>query len=178
MKQYGGHMSIETDAGCGTVVFMFFPRFVSQPPTAPPRARERKRQSAGGETILVVEDEDSLRRAEVEALHELGYVVVDAPDAMEAIRLVHDRGGIDLLFTDIGLPGGVNGQALADAARAIYPNLKVLFTTGYSDLFELQKLLRASTGTGFLGKPFDLQHLASEIRTLLDAAPECKARQQ
>ena len=74
-----------------------------------------------GETILVVEDDEDVRRSSVEALRDLGYVVLEAPDAMEAFRLIADRGGIDLLFTDVGLPGGVNGQALADAARNVCP---------------------------------------------------------
>ena len=74
----------------------------------------------------------SVRRSSVEALREIGYQVLEAGDAMEGVRLIVDRGGIDLLFTDVGLPGGVNGRALADAARSAQPGLRVLFTTGYT----------------------------------------------
>ena len=103
-----------------------------QPPAAIGDRRRSIADRAHGaaETVLVVEDDETVRHAAVEALRDIGYQVLEAPDAMEAFRLIADRGGIDLLFTDVGLPGGVDGRALADAAHNIDPALKVLFTTG------------------------------------------------
>jgi len=123
--------------------------------------------------VLVVEDDETVRNAAAEALREIGYEVLEAPDAMEAVRLLADRGGVDLLFTDVGLPGGVNGRTLADAARNIHPALKVLFTTGYSS--------DTPQGGGIphddeclLPKPFSLQQLEAKVRELL-AAPATAA---
>ena len=105
-------------------------------------------------------------------LREIGYQVLEAPDAMEAFRLIADRGGIDLLFTDVGLPGGVNGRALADAAHNISPALKVLFTTGYTQDAAL-KPGALSGDVHFLAKPFSLQQLEAKVREVLDApAPD------
>ena len=84
----------------------------------PPHGR-----AARVETILVVEDDEDVRRSSVEALREIGYQVLEAGDAMDGVRLIVDRGGIDLLFTDVGLPGGVNGRALADAAHSAQPGV-------------------------------------------------------
>jgi CheY-like chemotaxis protein len=118
--------------------------------------------------VLVVEDDDTVRQAAVEALRDLGYQVLEAPDAMEAVGLLADRGGIDLLFTDVGLPGGVDGRALADAAHNINPALKVLFTTGYNS--DSEHWPGAPDGEPqFLAKPFSLQQLEAKVRAVLDA---------
>jgi CheY-like chemotaxis protein len=113
-------------------------------------------------TILVVEDDAPVRAACVEALREQGYQVVEAPDAMEAFRLLADHGGIDLLFTDLGLPGGVSGRALADAARNIDPAMRVLFTTGYERVD-----LPDKAGSALLRKPFTPAQLAAKVRDVL-----------
>jgi CheY-like chemotaxis protein len=92
----------------------------------------------------------------------LDYAVLEAPDAMEAFRLIADHGGIDLLFTDIGLPGGVSGRALAEAARDVDAGIKVLFTTGYD-----RADLPAHPGAALLRKPFNPSQLASMVRDVL-----------
>ena len=107
-----------------------------------------------------------MRRASTEALREIGYQVLEAGDAMEGVRLIVDRGGIDLLFTDIGLPGGVNGRALADAARSAQPGVRVLFTTGYTRSADLQDGA-LDRGVHFIAKPFNLDALAEKIREVL-----------
>ncbi|HEY8290078.1 MAG TPA: ATP-binding protein, partial [Acetobacteraceae bacterium] len=170
ISQSGGHVEIASAAGRGTTITLLLPRHISQ--AAPSRtACSGKPASPGHETILVVEDDEAVRRVAVGMLREVGYDVLEAPDAMEAFRLIADRGGIDLLFTDVGLPGGVNGRALADAARNVSTTMKVLFTTGYAG--------RAYSGddsqTGdvhFLAKPFDFRQLVSKVRAVLDDAPE------
>jgi signal transduction histidine kinase/CheY-like chemotaxis protein len=171
VSQSGGHVKIDSEPGRGSTVRLYLPRYIrqDQASTAVPQTPAGVSR-ATGETILVVEDDEAVRRTAVEALREMGYVVLEASDAMEAFRLIVDRGGIDLLFTDVGLPGGVDGQALADAARNAASDIRVLFTTGYAR--------NAGPGFGvpeygvhFLDKPFSLQQLASKIREALDAPP-------
>ena len=129
------------------------------------------RASGGGETILVVEDDESVRRTSVEALREIGYQVLEAGDAMEGVRLIVDRGNIDLLFTDIGLPGGVNGRALADAARSARPGLRVLFTTGYTRGATMHDGV-SERDVHFIAKPFNLSALAEKVREVLTEPDE------
>jgi signal transduction histidine kinase/ActR/RegA family two-component response regulator len=173
VKQSGGHVRIDSEPGQGTTISLYLPRFVQQPsPSAVTVSAAARRAFGEAETVLVVEDDDTVRHAAVEALREMGYEVLEAPDAMEAFRLIADRGGIDLLFTDVGLPGGVNGRALADAAHNINPALKVLFTTGYTR----EATLKSGALNGdvhFLAKPFSLQQLEAKVREVLDApAPD------
>jgi signal transduction histidine kinase/ActR/RegA family two-component response regulator len=173
VKQSGGHVRIDSQPGQGTTISLYLPRYVQQPsPSAVTVSAPARRAFGEAETVLVVEDDDTVRHAAVEALREMGYEVLEAPDAMEAFRLIADRGGIDLLFTDVGLPGGVNGRALADAAHNINPALKVLFTTGYTK----DATLKSGALHGdvhFLAKPFSLQQLEAKVREVLDApAPD------
>ncbi len=174
VAQSGGHVRIESEAGRGTTIRLYLPRYVQQssPLTLPGDAAGRPRGAP--ETVLVVEDDDTVRNAAVEALREIGYQVLEAPDAMEAFRLIADRGGIDLLFTDVGLPGGVNGRALADAAHNINPALKVLFTTGYTRDAALTSGV-LSDDVHFLAKPFSLRQLEGKVREVLDAPASCEA---
>ncbi|HVC61019.1 MAG TPA: ATP-binding protein [Acetobacteraceae bacterium] len=169
VTQSGGHVRIDSAQGDGTTIRLYLPRYVQQP--SPPAVTVNAGRSHGAAaTVLVVEDDDTVRHAAVEALRDIGYQVLEAPDAMEAFRLIADRGGIDLLFTDIGLPGGVNGRALADAAHNVSPALKVLFTTGYTGNAAVQSGA-LSGDVHFLAKPFTLQQLAAKVREVLDAPP-------
>jgi CheY-like chemotaxis protein len=172
VKQSGGHVAIYSEPDEGTTLKVYLPRFI----------RDETRQSSdvlsataaqprgSGETILVVEDDEGVRRASVEALRDMGYEVMEAADAMEGVRLVVDQGGIDLLFTDVGLPGGVNGRALADAARSARPGMRVLFTTGYTRNAILHNGV-LDPGVHFIAKPFNLTALAAKIRGVLAAPP-------
>ncbi|HEX2939688.1 MAG TPA: response regulator [Rhodopila sp.] len=141
---------------------MFLPRYVP-PSIAPPAPR---RHASDRATILLVEDDSPVRTACAASLRTLGFVVLEAPDAMEAFRLIADQGGIDLLFTDLGLPGGVSGRMLAEAARHADPGIRVLFTTGYNE--------DATPGAALLRKPFDMAGLAKAVRDALaaDAVPK------
>ncbi len=168
VKQSGGHVTIDSEAGEGSTVKVYLPRFVA-PEAKPPSthiAGAQVQPRASGETILVVEDDEEVRRASVEALRDIGYHVLEAGDAMEGVRLIVDRGGIDLLFTDIGLPGGVNGRALADAARSAQPGVRVLFTTGYARNAILHHGV-LDDSVHFIAKPFNLDALAGKIREVL-----------
>ena len=137
VKQSGGHIRIYSEEGHGTTVKIYLPRATGdekvaavpagKPARATPTAGARK-----DETILVVEDNDGVREYAVEVLEQLGYRVLAASDAKEALRLLSDGKHVDLLFTDIVLPGAITGRVLADQAKDIRPDLRVLYTTGYT----------------------------------------------
>jgi signal transduction histidine kinase/ActR/RegA family two-component response regulator len=166
IRQSGGDVTIESTLGEGTTVKVYLPRFVHPETRIPATSRPTVARTGGkGETILVVEDDADVRRASVEALRELGYDVLEAADAMDGVRLIADQGGIDLLFTDLGLPGGVSGRDLADAARRARPGLSVLLTTGHAHAIVADEGL--DEGVYFIAKPFDLTALAAKIREVL-----------
>ena len=122
-----------------------------------------------GETVLIVDDEPSVRMLVTEVLEDLGYTAIEAADGPAGLKVLQSNVRIDLLVTDVGLPGGMNGRQVADAGRAVRPGLKVLFITGYAE--------NAIVGSGqlepgmqVLTKPFVMETLASRIRDLI-AAP-------
>ena len=144
----------------GLQLRLFLPRYVP-----PALAGLVSRHDTGGRpTILMVEDDEAVRAACVEMLRELDYEVLEAPDAMEAFRLIADHGGIDLLFTDLGLPGGVSGRALAEAARNVDTDIRVLFTTGFE-----RADLPDRADTALLRKPFSREQLTGMVRHVLTA---------
>jgi signal transduction histidine kinase/CheY-like chemotaxis protein len=170
-QQSGGSVRIDAHAGQGTTVRLYLPGAVV--PGAHSETVGEDRAPDEPTTVLVVEDDETVRGAAAEALREIGYDVLEAPDAMEAVRLLAGRGGINLLFTDVGLPGGVNGRALADAARNIHPGLRILFTTGHTQA----PLLRSGvsrTEEHFLPKPYSLEQLEAKVRAVLGARLEQK----
>ena len=119
------------------------------------------------ETILVVEDEDDVRSFTRDTLRELGYEVREASNGHEALHALETNPGLRLLFTDIGLPGGLNGRQLADEARRRWPGLKVLLTTGYTR-DAVVRHGRLEQGVELLVKPFTEADLARKIREVLD----------
>ena len=122
----------------------------------------------GRETILVCEDDEDVRAYTVEVLRELGYRVLEAVDGPAALRRLEQRDGeIDLLFTDIVLPSGMNGEVLAQQARAMRPDLKVLFTTGYARNAMMHQG-RLDPGVELITKPFAYAELAARVRDMLD----------
>ncbi|HEX3943589.1 MAG TPA: response regulator [Rhizomicrobium sp.] len=168
VKQSRGHVQIYSEAGEGTTVKIYLPRFHAEaddrdeePVHTPPRG-------SGKETILVVEDDDDVRTFSTETLRELGYNVLEAPNANAAIQILDAHPEIAALFTDVGLPGGVNGRQLAERARKAKPNLKVLFTTGYARNAIVHDG-RLDPGVELLTKPFSPAALAEKLRDILDA---------
>ena len=173
VKQSGGHVTIDSSPGKGTAVRIYLPRKIARLPPAPAPVRSRP---TGTETILVVEDNDDLRRLTGQQLQRLGYSVLEAPVGAEGLRILGENPAIDLLLTDVIMPQGMNGPELAEQALAMAPALRVIFMSGYS---EQRDVLAASRGLRFtlLQKPFHVDELATRIRMALDGEDEAAGAQ-
>jgi CheY-like chemotaxis protein len=171
-KQSRGHVKIYSEMGHGTTVRLYLPRHLGQAPVPgeEPLVSAPLPQGIPDKVVLVVEDEDEVRRMTVEALRELGYGVIEAKDAAQAIELLDTHPRVDLLFTDIVMPG-MNGRELSERIRQIDPAIRTLFTTGYTrNAIVHQGVLDA--GVAFLPKPFTIQRLADKVREALEASVE------
>ncbi len=167
VKQSGGHVKLYSEVGVGTTVKLYLPRLIGEATVAAGTAAAAP--PVGGdarEVILVVEDEAGVRAVSVDALRELGYTVLETDGAAAALRLIETRPDIVLMFTDIVMPE-VNGARLAEAARAMRPDLKILFTTGYTRNAVVHNGV-VDAGVELIGKPFALDALAAKIRGILD----------
>ena len=165
VRQSGGQVTAASARGEGTTVMILLPRWTGEMPVETRSAEAAPALGArDGETVLVVEDEAEVRRLSAEALRELGYAVVEAPDAARALALLPDLPRADLLFTDIVMPG-LNGFQLAEQARAMRPDLKVLYTTGYAHGAGGEE---AAVTAAVLAKPFEVDQLARKVRDALD----------
>jgi CheY-like chemotaxis protein len=126
----------------------------------------RLRDGVGGETILVVDDEPAIRMLIVEVLEENGYVAIEASNGPSGLKILHSDARVDLLITDLGLPGGMNGRQMAEAARLARPELKVLFISGFGENASVGND-RLEVGVGRLTKPFKMATFLAKIRGLL-----------
>jgi PAS domain S-box-containing protein len=168
VRQSSGHVRIYSEPGHGTTVKLYLPRHQGADAQVPATKRAAGAARAiGRETVLVVEDDEALRVFAVEALGELGYRVLHAADAQVALDILDGEPGIDLLFTDVVMPGGMNGRQLADEAAKRRPLLKVLFTTGYTRNAIIHHG-RLDPGVNLIGKPYTFEELGVRVRTLLD----------
>jgi signal transduction histidine kinase len=168
VKQSGGHVKIYSEAGTGTTVKVYLPRVsAAAAAVAPDEAAQPADVPRGrGEHVLVVEDEERVRQVSVEALRALGYRVIEAPGAVQALALLAEGRTVDLLFTDVVMPD-MNGRQLAEQAREVRPDLKVLFTTGYTrNAIVHNGMLDADVA--FIAKPFTVDQLARKVRKVLD----------
>ncbi|MGD0190030.1 MAG: CHASE3 domain-containing protein [Rhizomicrobium sp.] len=165
VKQSGGHVEIYSEPGLGTTVKMYLPRDASVEVSEATSAPDAPLHKANGETILLVEDEPLVRLYGSEALAELGYRVLEASDGNEAMRVLGQHPEVTVLFTDIGLPGGLNGRQLADEARAFMPALKVLFATGYAKNAAMNNGAIDSGGE-HLDKPYSVEALARKLKQM------------
>jgi signal transduction histidine kinase len=168
LKESGGHVKIYSEISQGTSVKLYFPRHrgAAEATGALPEALAPAR-ARYGETVLIVEDDPDVRSYTVEMVGELGYQVLSAADGMTALRLLGAHPELRLLFTDVGLPGGMNGRQLADQARKRRPGLKVLFTTGYARNAIVHHG-RLDPGVEVIFKPFTYSDLAAKIRRVFD----------
>ena len=169
-RQSGGQVRIYSEPGQGTTMCLYLPRHHGPEdaledmagPGEAPRAQQ-------GETVLVVDDDPTVRMLVVEVLEDLGYRAIEAADGAAGLEVLRSGARIDLLVSDVGLPGGMNGRQVADAGRVARPGLKVLFITGYAE--------NSVVGNGYLDpgmhvltKPFTMDALANRIKELITGA--------
>ena len=167
VKQSGGHVKIYSEPDQGTTVKLYMPRhFGSAADDGAERTAAPAPRAKDDEIILVVEDEERVRHMSVDALRSLGYTVVQASDGAQALAVLQIQPRVDLLFTDIVMPG-MTGRQLADAACEKRPNLKVLFTTGYTRNAVVHNGV-LDPGVAFISKPFAIDQLATKVRQVLD----------
>jgi PAS domain S-box-containing protein len=167
-RQSGGQVRIYSEAGHGTTMCLYFPRHhggASETATDADTARAAHAQT--GRTVLVVDDEPAVRMLIIDVLEDLGFTVLEAGDGAAGLRILQSSTPVDLLISDVGLPGGMNGRQLADAARTAQPGLKVLFITGYAE--------NAIIGNGQLGagmrvltKPFVVETFAARVLEMIE----------
>ena len=167
VRQSGGQARIYSEPGHGTVVCLYLPRHYGEEERAATSSDAHDRTTtADGEAVLVIDDEPTVRMLVREVLEDLGYQAIEAGNGADGLRILQSEARVDLMVTDVGLPGGMNGRQVADAGRALRPGLKVLFITGYAE--------NAVVGNGHLEpgmrvltKPFAMGQLADRIQDLI-----------
>jgi signal transduction histidine kinase/CheY-like chemotaxis protein len=168
-RQSGGQVRIYSEVGHGTMVCIYLPR--SQGTEADdadvPKISELP-HAKEGEAVLVIDDEPTVRMLVTEILEDFGYTAIEANDGAAGLKILRSNVRLDLLITDVGLPGGMNGRQVADAALAFRPGLKVLFITGYAENAVL-KHGHLAAGMHVLTKPFSVEELARRIKELVSA---------
>ena len=166
-RQSGGQVRIYSEMGQGSLVTIYLPRhFGTAEETEPQASTGSVPRAAHGETVLIVDDEPTVRMLVADVLGELGYTAIEAEDGPAGLRVLRSSARIDLLVTDVGLPGGMNGRQLADAGRALRGGLKVLFITGYAENAAIGHG-HLEPGMHVLTKPFAMETLASRIRDMI-----------
>jgi PAS domain S-box-containing protein len=166
-KQSGGQVHIDSAVGRGTTVGIYLPRHRGQADDVDAVQPVALASPDGrGETILVVDDEPSVRMLVVDLLEDLGYRVLDAEDGASGLKVLQSAARIDLLITDVGLPGMMNGRQMADAARVARPELKVLFITGYAETALLDNG-QLGPDMAILTKPFSIDTMAQQVRDMV-----------
>ncbi|KMS65433.1 hypothetical protein BVRB_036040 [Beta vulgaris subsp. vulgaris] len=169
VKQSGGHINIYSEEGSGTTVRIYLPRSMQAEDML---AEETAGDIAGGnETVLVVEDDDAVRDITISMLVDLGYTVLKARDADSGLAIIESGVSIDLLFTDVVMPGRLKSSELARKAKERRPDIEVLFTSGYTEN-SIVHGGRLDPGVNLLSKPYGRETLARKIRMLLDKAKE------
>ncbi|CAN7615261.1 PAS domain-containing protein [Phenylobacterium sp. LjRoot164] len=165
VRQSGGQVRVYSEAGKGTTICLYLPRHAGDVDVDPVGAAIVP-ELGSGEVVLIVDDEPTVRMLMVDVVSEAGFTVVQAQDGLSAMQVIQSDQRIDLLVTDVGLPGGMNGRQVADAARATRPTLKVLFVTGFAE--------NAAVGNGHLPpgmevitKPFQVADLAAKVSEII-----------
>jgi signal transduction histidine kinase len=166
VKQSGGHVKIYSEPGHGTTVKLYLPRTVDG--IVAPYERTSSDDVTGSETILVVEDEEPVRATVAALILGLGYRVLEAPNGAVALTVLESEERIDLLFTDVIMPGPVSSRVLADRALALRPSIKVLFTSGYTENTIVHNG-RLDQGVQLISKPYGRDQLAQKLRSVLGA---------
>jgi CheY-like chemotaxis protein len=165
-RQSGGHARIYSELGQGTMVCLYLPRHEGEELVKPKTSAPEPLAASNGKTVLVVDDEPSVRMLITDVLEDQGYVTIEVGTGAAALEVLASDAAVDLLVTDIGLPGGMNGRQLADAARTQRADLKILFITGYAE----NAMMRAGDlvpHLHVLNKPFTMDELALRISALM-----------
>ena len=167
VQQSGGHVLLSSSQGHGTTVAIYLPRFLgSEDAAKETEAIAQTIQAEPGIVILLVEDEPAVRQVMADILIENGYQIIQAENGISAMHHIQSSARIDLLVTDVGLPGGMNGRQLADAARQHRPSLKVLFVTGYAEQAMVRTELK-EIDMEIISKPFNIEAFASKVHNML-----------
>ncbi len=174
VKQSKGHVRIYSEVGHGTTVKIYLPRMesaarIESAPAAKPEEGAPSARALPGEVVLVVEDDDDVRELTVALLDDLGYSVLAARNGVEALAMLKKSARIDILFTDVVLPQGMNGRALSEEAAVLRPDLPVLFTTGYARNAIIHDG-RLDPGVQFIAKPYTQEEIAHKLRSVIDAS--------
>ncbi|WP_296257296.1 MULTISPECIES: PAS domain-containing hybrid sensor histidine kinase/response regulator [unclassified Pseudomonas] len=167
-RQSGGSIHIDSRLDVGTTMTLYLPRSTLAANAQAPALPQAGALDGRGETVLVIDDEPTVRMLIAEVLEDLGYTALAAGDGAEGLQLLQSHKRVDLLVTDVGLPGGLNGRQVADAGRTVRPDLKVLFITGYAH----NALLwgeQLEPGMHLLTKPFSMDDLASRIKDVIES---------
>jgi PAS domain S-box-containing protein len=167
VRQSGGQVRVYSEVGQGTTMCLYLPRFAGELDDDLAEVADDRLEQGQGETVLVIDDEEPIRMLISDVLGEVGYRILEAADGPAGLKILQSEARIDLLITDVGLPGGYNGRQVADAARQSRPGLKVLFVTGYAE--------NAAVGNGHLDpgmqvitKPFPMAALALRVREIIE----------
>ena len=167
-RQSGGNVRVHTRPGIGTTMRILLPRHFGEAEKETERSTlSEAPRSAEGESILLIDDEHAVRSLAAEVLEELGYSITMAADGNEGLERLRSKTRFDVLITDVGLPGGLNGRQVADAARVLRPGIKVLFITGYAENAVLNHG-HLAPGMQVLTKPFAMEALASRVKQLIE----------
>jgi CheY-like chemotaxis protein len=165
-RQSNGHVRIYSEVGKGTTVCIYLPRHHGEESVDEQDNVAISPHTEASETVLVIDDEPTVRMLICDALADLGYACVEAADGATGLKILQSKDKIDLLISDVGLPGGLNGRQVADAARALRPELKVLFITGYAENAALNHG-HIERGMEVLTKPFAVDELAARVERIL-----------
>ncbi len=166
-RQSGGAVSIYSEIAQGTMVCIYLPRHLGEMKEADQAEEHTAPPRGDGETVLVIDDEATVRMLVSDVLADLGYTPIEAVDGASGLKVLNSDRRIDLLVTDVGLPGGLNGRQVADAARTVRPDLKVLFITGYAENAVLSHG-HLDPGMHVMTKPFEIDALATRMRELIE----------
>ena len=167
VRQSGGQVRVYSEVGSGTTMCLYLPRFVGSLDEATEIEVPHPTDQAQGETVLVIDDESTIRMVMVEVLEEAGYRTLQCADGPSALKILQSNTRIDLMVTDVGLPGGMNGRQIADAARTSRPDLKVLFITGYAENAAVGNGL-LDRGMEVLSKPFTMVAFGTKVRDMIE----------
>jgi CheY-like chemotaxis protein len=167
-RQSGGQTRIYSEVGEGAMVCLYLPRHMGDADMPEMAAVEQSLppQARDGETVLVIDDEPTVRMLVTDILEGLGYTALEAGDGASGLKILESKARVDLLITDVGLPGGLNGRQVADAARQKRPDLKVLFITGYAENAVLSHG-HLEPGMHVLTKPFSMDAMGQRISELM-----------